>query len=328
MKKIANINKRFSLSEKSRTALGKLLLVLIGISLILDFSQMIQDGRFSINISLVFSLIYVILLLSSKEHSETVIIGVALYSLYVLVDSVVSVIRYHNYGYTFSYDSLISVLFSAFIIIALYRPMNTKIVKAVPILYFLYCAYLLVSGIIPFLSSLYSFTFIIRSCVSLALGVIIPLVFVCAKYEDAEKDAFMQIEYLISSAFTAVLGAVHVILFVCTEALLVGHEYGSPDKYGDYASGLYHSEVATLDSMIPLMWIIVAVLFVILLIHSKVNKFKTTSNTNRQAYSTANISSKFSVSQIIPVVSQKIPAILAICLIGTIFVAGHYSLFS
>ena len=317
MKKIANINKRFSLSKKSRTALGTLLLVLIGISLIFDFSQMIQYGRFSINISLVFSLICVILLLSSKEHSETVIIGVALYSLYDLVNSVVSVIRYHNYGYTFSYYSLISVLFSAFIIITLYRPMNTKIVKAVPILY---CAYLLVSGIIPFLGSPYSFIIIIRSCVSLALDVIISLVFVCAKYEDVEKDAFMQIESLISSAFTAVLGSVHVMLFVGAETFLEGHTYGSADKYGDYARGLYNSEVATLDSMIPLMWIIVAVLFVILLIHSKVNKFKTTSNTNGQADSTANTSSKFSVAQIIPV-------ILAICLIGTIWVALHYGMY-
>ena len=119
---------------------------------------------------------------------------------------------------------------------------------------------------------------------------------------------------------TGILESVHLIFYVRVKVLLGGHAYGSPDKYGDYARGLYHSEVATIDSTIPLMWIIVAVLFVILLIHSKVNKFKTTSNTNGQAYSTANTSSKFSASEIMWL-------ILAICLIGTIWVSLQYAMY-
>lgn len=74
-----------------------------------------------------------------------------------------------------------------------------------------------------------------------------------------------------------VLTLIHLIEFVPTSSLLDGHKYGAPDKYGDYARGLYKSEVVKLSSGTKTLWLLLLGM-IILTIVAKITKPKDNSS--------------------------------------------------
>ncbi|MBO5076642.1 MAG: hypothetical protein J5584_03480 [Clostridia bacterium] len=107
-----------------------------------------------------------------------------------------------------------------------------------------------------------------------------------------------------------ILGIVHFVFFWMTESKLDGHIYGEPDKYGDYARGLYASEVEEIEKNIKVLWLVFLGLLLIgiaILVVKHLRK-------GNGSFSSAE--SKLITALCIVVV---------VCFIGSIIVSIHYS---
>lgn len=302
-----NPKKRLSVSKKARAWLGVVLFVALGITAINDFSGMIQSGRFGINFSFVFSLFSAILLFASGEHTETIIIGSTLYAFYDLVNAVIKLVRFHVAISSFFPTIFIPILFAGFIIFVLYRPLKPVVIKLVS---GAYCVYMVASFLSSVLHADHPVRFIdvALSFIAMLVWFIIPLIFVFAKYEDAEENALGKIVPSISATLTGTLSGVHMLLSAIAVVYLEGHAYGSPDKYGDYKRGLTKSEVAMLDRIIPSMWIVLAVLTIIFFIHRVSKKLNTDTTKN-------------------VIIDRLMKAFMIVCVIGSVWVSFYYSMY-
>ena len=138
--------------------------------------------------------------------------------------------------------------------------------------------------------------------------------FAVAKYEDAGYHDFICIGWLLSIGLSVGVSIIHVILFIKSEILLEGHAYGAPDRYGDYARGLYASEVNSLNGMIPEMWRIMVVLIAIPVINHMIKKKRNLPDFERE---------KLSLSLV-----YTISIVCAIfCLVGSLWESFRYSMY-
>ena len=68
---------------------------------------------------------------------------------------------------------------------------------------------------------------------------------------------------IVLSVVVYILSLIHLIVFIPTASLTDGHQYGEPDKYGDYARGLYKSEATKLASNVVTLWLLLLGIIVI-----------------------------------------------------------------
>lgn len=154
----------------------------------------------------------------------------------------------------------------------------------------------------------------------IASSIIIPLVFVFATYEDAEQNAFGQIIFLINSVLASALSLIHLGLYFTAESLLKGHTYGRADRFGDYARGLTHSEVASIDRIIPAMWIIIVALAATWLINAKIPNTLPTFDASKQS---APVKRPITYK-----VMEYLIIIIGICIIGSVWVTIKYAMYN
>ncbi len=70
------------------------------------------------------------------------------------------------------------------------------------------------------------------------------------------QTALRTVICILATVGNIIISIVHVITIALTSNLLDGHKYGSPDKYGDYARGLYKGEAAELSSNTEKLWLL------------------------------------------------------------------------
>ena len=91
--------------------------------------------------------------------------------------------------------------------------------------------------------------------------------------KNGERKRGRAVISILASIGVFILTLVHIVFFLTTSNLLDGHKYGAPDKYGDYARGLYKSEVVQLSSGTKTLWLLLLGMIVLGII-AKVSKPK------------------------------------------------------
>ena len=306
------MKKRYSLGKTGRILLGLLAFVTITTSWLISAFSAASKGQFAMaSYSATLSFIGALLIMMSKEHSETVILGLLLNPLVLLVQGV--------FHHSFWWPNLLAIAFSAFIIFSLFRPINKKIIKIISILYIALLVFLTVRAIITIsISGTAVFSRIILAVCDYVPQIAMVFVFVLASYEDADVRATDKTICTASCAVTLAFVLMHLVFFIQSEMLLQGHQYGNPDKYGDYARGLYSSEVMALDGALPNMLLIVGVLVAIQIICAPMLKRLLSENKENKEN-----------KKMTPEIGLYLLRMgVAVCAVGTVWVAIHYGMYS
>ena len=221
---------------------------------------------------------------------------------------------------SFSIQIPVSVAYAVFILMALYKPINDKLIKTVSLLFIVYMA---VEGVYTIVTNgaedslirelMASFNYF--KYVSYLSGIMVGLTFFLAKYEDAESGAFYSVETKTGVTMASTLGFIHFVLFWTAVTLLNGHQYGLPDKYGSYRRGMYAWETNSADSISSLLWVPIALLCAIAVVHIKTEKYNESQKENGDET---------------PVSTPAIMTFMVagVLLIGTIFVYYRRSLYN
>ncbi len=249
--------KRYNLDRKWRILLGVFAILSVGVSWLLPVIAAARYGEINvINYSATLTFIGALLIVVAREHSEAVVIGVAINPLVGLFQGL--------FHHSFWWPNLVAVVFSVFIIITLYKSVNKTIIKVVSLLYFALIVFLAVQELMSLLPIIKANEIDIFVTLSGYLSqMFVILVFILARYEDAEEHGMAR-AVCISACITSIsLTFMHAIMFGLCVSMLEGHAYGSPDKYGDYARGLYGYEVRALDGTLPNLLLILGIMIVL-----------------------------------------------------------------
>ena len=315
MESIAKLKKRFSLDKNAATIFG---LVVVAVVLIFMFKSL-QAHNYSYFVAYALALAVGVLFFCSKNHAENTLICYAAYSVYNLVCVLYELIKAGE-SISFSIQIPVSVAYAVFILMALYKPINDKLIKTVSLLFIVYMA---VEGVYTIVTNgaedslirelMASFNYF--KYVSYLSGIMVGLTFFLAKYEDAESGAFYSVETKTGVTMASTLGFIHFVLFWTAVTLLNGHQYGLPDKYGSYRRGMYAWETNSADSISSLLWVPIALLCAIAVVHIKTEKYNESQKENGDET---------------PVSTPAIMTFMVagVLLIGTIFVYYRRSLYN
>ncbi len=331
------MKKRYNLAKPGRIILGIVFLVTFTVSWFISaYINASKYGLLSIaSYSATFSLIGAILIGFSKEHSESVIVALALNPLVLIIQDLLR--------HSFWWPNAVALVFVAFIIFTIYCPVNKTLTSIISLVYVGLLVFLTVRSVVALsqagaVSSEGYYDSIRDIYVSkrsgpnyiqqliFVIGDYIPqiamvLVFVFASYEDTEDDALAKVICTISCAATVAFTTMHVVLFTQSEILLEGHQYGAPDKYGDYARGLYTSEVQALDGTLPNLLLIVGIMVVIHILCAPFLK-KRLARIKEEA-GAAGGPQKPSIEGVL----YLSRLFIIVCIIGTVWVAFHYGIY-